>query len=211
MKTFTLIFTCLVGSLCALPLNSITSNNSVSPAANTLIDALVTELNHQVHLDPLTLPKHVTNVSHHFVKLEIGGQNVQATSSVSAYFGPYIHPELRTRAEIGAVGSSLSVAVDYAEGQIGGQVTPILKAFEVDRLEKVHLHVQGPFLPFDPVIELIGDAFANIFNAQARHLLSAHVRPLVEEQLRGVHLNLTDTDTASATTPVSSSFAFSDH
>ena len=210
-----------------------------------------------MHLDPLTLPKHITNVSHHFgllklegqivlhyikitglsgvrrvgeavevfedphskttkiykVKLEIGGQNVQATSSVSAYFGPYIHPELRTRAEIGAIGSSLSLAVDYAEGQIGGQVTPILKAFEVDRLEKVHLHVQGPFLPFDPVIELIGDAFANIFNVQARHLLSAHVRPLVEEQLRGVHLNLPDTDTVSTTTPASSSpsSALSDH
>src|SRR5699024_2736629 len=110
-------------------------------------------------------------------QLQIGGSNVKAFSSVSAYMGPYVHPEMRVESDIASIGTHFSV-------QIAPNGVPMLKHFEIDQFKHVRFHVQGPFLPLDPMIEVLSDVFVAIFNTQARHLLSTHVQPIVEEELK---------------------------
>ena len=113
--------------------------------------------------------------------LQLGGSNVKAYSSVSAYFGPYIHPEFRIESDIGSIGTHFSVQVD-------SKGVPTVKNFEIDQLQKVRFHLQGPFLPFDPMIEIFNNAFVTIFNNHARHFLSKQVQPLVEAELKSFKL-----------------------
>lgn len=117
-------------------------------------------------------------------KLQLGGTNVKAFSSVSAYFGPHFHPEFRTESDIASLGTTFSVAVN-ANGTLS------LRQFTLEEFRMVNFHLQGPFLPLDPVVDILADVLVNVFNGIARQVLSEKLQPIVEEELRNFKLNQT--------------------
>jgi len=121
-----------------------------------------------------------TENNHFIAHLRLGDDNIRIHYKVDANFMNLLHPHLTLESEVENIDMKATIGLD-ADGK------PTLTEFHIEELKHVKIHVHGLGL-LDPLIDLIGDAFIEVFNPTARDLLSNLLKGMIGDMLKNFKL-----------------------
>jgi hypothetical protein len=138
-----------------------------------LTEGLITGLSHLHRSGESTMG---TENNHFTAHLRIGDNNIKIHYKVEASFLNIFHPHLVLESEVENIDIKADIGLD-SDGK------PSLTQFHIEELKHARVHVHGLGL-LDPLIDLIADGFVEIFNPQARDLLSNIMKNMVGDMLK---------------------------
>ncbi len=138
-----------------------------------MTEGLITGLSHLHRSGESTMG---TENNHFTAHLRIGDNNIKIHYKVEASFLNIFHPHLVLESEVENIDIKADIGLD-SDGK------PSLTQFHIEELKHARVHVHGLGL-LDPLIDLIADGFVEIFNPQARDLLSNIMKNMVGDMLK---------------------------
>jgi len=142
-----------------------------------LTQGTITGLSHLARSGDSTIG---TENEHFTAKLQLGDNNIHAHFNVRLDFMD-LTTHLDLDADIANIDLKTTIGVDAAG-------KPMISSLDIDELKHVRIQVHGPVAPLDGVLDLLADAFIEVFNPLARTELSKVLKDIIGKEIANLHL-----------------------